>query len=207
MLLLLSTQINPTFWSKIFKDTLCQWSCEFRHIFKSCSFFYEITKVFCLYFGAVVVSFLNPNQCPPFFPSLHCSDFVKHIQKYRKPENILRALWRSDSLHPSSSLTIISPSPVVLIFVPWWFSGIPFFSSDVQSLWILRCPLCTYIIILGRPLNHCGGKHSRKVLEKSDLKDNSVQAAFILHTATSEAVNDPPWLWLWSMNQQKASEH
>lgn len=50
------------------------------------------------------------------------------------------------------------------------------------------------LLFLRRPLIHCGGKHSRKVLEKSDLKGKSVQAAFVLHTATSEAGNDPCWL-------------
>lgn len=45
------------------------------------------------------------------------------------------------------------------------------------------------LLLLGRlPLNHCSGKRSRKLLEKSDRKGNIMQA--VLYTATFEAVSD-----------------
>lgn len=47
------------------------------------------------------------------------------------------------------------------------------------------------LLLLGRlPLNHCSGKHCRKLLEKG----NSTQAVFTSYTATFEAVNNFPQL-------------
>ena len=148
-----------------------------------------MTNVFCLYFGTLVVPILNPKSVSSF-SSLCYSDFVKDIQQYRKPEKSVRALWRSDSLHPSSGLTIISPSPVVLIFM-----SLDLFRELLQVMFSLSEFSDTHcaciLLLLGRlPLNHCSGKRSRKLLEESDRKGNIMQEVFILYTATFEAVSD-----------------
>lgn len=87
-------------------------------------------------------------------------------------------------------MTIISPSPVVLIFM-----SLDLFRELLQVMFSLSGFLDTHrayiLLLLGRlPLNHCSGKCSKKLLQKSDRKGNTVQVVFILHIATFEAVSD-----------------
>lgn len=134
--------------------------------------------------------FLNSgvqSQRPPFTSCIILTLWktFSSIDGLKKPS---RALWGSDSIHPSSGLTIISSSLVVLITV-----SLDLFRELLQMTYSLSGfsdAYCTCILLLlARPLLNChSGKCGRRLLEESDGMANDMQVTFMV--ATFKAVNN-----------------